>query len=686
EFAWVKALQTLPEGIMILTHSEWFEGSIIDVTKEYGRRPYEATELYASVYKAAFRDAFAHKRKRKPVAVVFNEWATYYLHERGHNLGDVYGLIKALECLSVDFDVVPETYLSAAELEGRRVVLVPSCGASLHPDKLRLLAEWAARTPGARLIVDATDYWKRRASDPSLAGRVVVAGERLGRRLSEAFDAAWRRQQVPVSQLRYFEQLLLAAVGKDELWPERDRPSSSYEVARGPVVWAGNTAVVTAANTIPYSYLVHCTEHPTRAAGEYFADTTCPWQREKVVIKVALPSGRVPRQVQLLDSDAAPWPSTRDPSGFFTWEYDAATNVVSISTKCKFHALFAIVTGQAALRPEAAQIYPGGSVTLRVQITNHDSRRPLVGTLTAAGPPDLKIEPAKVKVGPRQRATVGLKMTAGPDCAVGKRTLRLELKTTDGAAVCWVPLQVSEPALLGLKTSTIAVVREEPRQAVLVVGNVGKQPATNVTIRVGKATSSIPVLKARQDATVSLTVKASTLEPSVPLPDELSWEAARPPRENGLRLLSGADGVVAYKEQAGALGVTPDPEQPPNNVFIYFAVDKSRVGPGDYAAEAEIEYFDAAGSFIIEYDSAFGDEIEDRYHDSRRVSLNGTGRWKTVVIDLERARFAGRQNLGADFRISGRLLVRRVVLRPAQRRARISDLPVELSWRCGAGR
>ena len=41
------------------------------------------------------------------------------------------------------------------------------------------------------------------------------------------------------------------------------------------------------------------------------------------------------------------------------------------------------------------------------------------------------------------------------------------------------------------------------------------------------------------------------------------------------------------------------------------------------------------------------------------VALSGTRQWRKAVLKLPHAHFGGRQNLGADLRISGRVLVRR---------------------------
>ncbi len=683
EYAWVKALQTLPEGIMILTHSEWFEGSIIDVTREYGRKPYETTELYASVFKAAYDDAFRHKRARKPIAVVFNEWATYGVNERGRNLGDVYGLIKALECLSVDFDVIPESFLSAEELAGRKLLLVPSCGLSLHPDKAQLLADWVRDDANAHLITDATPFWA--AAKATLGDQLLLAGERLGDRLAAAFDDAWSRGEVPEPQLRYLEKLVTTALDQSEVWWEGKRPSTSYEMARGPVVWAGDTAIVTVANTMPWSYI---TAHQTGGWGGGLtrsAELTFPWRREPFAFSVRLPVGKRVAQVRLLDSDGARLIGGPDPDIVPDARFDEETNTLTISAHAKFHAVYAIETGTVAMDPSGLEVYPGGRARVSVRLVNLSPDQAVEGTLELMTPPGLNCDPAPVTLAPSKAADVSLTLAAGPDCAVGNRTVVFKLSAGDSVNYYWYPLEVTEPALVGLKTGVVAAQVGKPREVALALANVGAEQAREVQVELLGARASVPSLDPGKDATVAVTIEAPAPDAQAPLPTELSWQAGDPPTVQGMTLPSDGDGVVRYREAGGLLGVEPDPTQPDTNRFIYFLIDKGKLPPGDYGAEAEIEYFDAVGGFLVEYDSALGDGIEQRFWDSEPVGLTGTDEWRTAVVPLPHARFAGRQNLGADLRVSGRVLVHRILLRPLRPRATTLNERVSITWKCGSG-
>ena len=84
-----------------------------------------------------------------------------------------------------------------------------------------------------------------------------------------------------------------------------------------------------------------------------------------------------------------------------------------------------------------------------------------------------------------------------------------------------------------------------------------------------------------------------------------------------------------------------------------------------------VRYLDTADaeSFKIQYDSTDRSALMDgAYKDTRVVALQGSGEWKTATFELADARFGGRQNGGADFRIwtgSTALCVRSITLEPA---------------------
>lgn len=150
-----------------------------------------------------------------------------------------------------------------------------------------------------------------------------------------------------------------------------------------------------------------------------------------------------------------------------------------------------------------------------------------------------------------------------------------------------------------------------------------------------------------------------------------------------LHPLSGADGVTQPTVRAGSpcLATRQDGSSP----YLYFALDAP--GWSGRPAYVSVQYFDnmPGGTLSLEYDSEPGDSLAAKYHPAEGQAGGwalGTRRWQTVVFRLDHPRFGHRQNLGADFRLTGtRLFVRAVRLtreRPAAwaqaARLRVADL------------
>jgi hypothetical protein len=175
-------------------------------------------------------------------------------------------------------------------------------------------------------------------------------------------------------------------------------------------------------------------------------------------------------------------------------------------------------------------------------------------------------------------------------------------------------------------------------------------------------TACLSVLSACSSAETKTPVKPiKTATPqSVAATSIASWSAsAQGETAKGLRSLSGGDGLTAYAVRGGlrALSIPPGTTSPPN--YLYFGVDRavsaSLVGGPLYVS---IDYFDESlgGSLQLEYDSSVGKGIPASYRASES-SAGGFGigdkKWKTTIFVLSHPRFAGSENLGADFRLHG---------------------------------
>ncbi|HOV75427.1 MAG TPA: beta-galactosidase [Candidatus Hydrogenedentes bacterium] len=139
----------------------------------------------------------------------------------------------------------------------------------------------------------------------------------------------------------------------------------------------------------------------------------------------------------------------------------------------------------------------------------------------------------------------------------------------------------------------------------------------------------------------------------------LSWRATPSgAEENGLRVLSGADGATTWTKQDGAPCIANQPGSTPPSVYLYFDIDDSRAEGAEGPVYLVIEYFDHAPGGIIqaEYDSATGEAHSARYlhnEDQWGGLCGGRKTWEKAVFLLASPRFRNGENLGADFRISG---------------------------------
>ena len=100
-------------------------------------------------------------------------------------------------------------------------------------------------------------------------------------------------------------------------------------------------------------------------------------------------------------------------------------------------------------------------------------------------------------------------------------------------------------------------------------------------------------------------------------------------------------------------------------LYAYFKIDPAFKGPDTNSVIVEVEYFDAdaGGHFRLDYDSYYeSNRSGGAYTQSKeRVYLKGTQRWRKARFLLDDARFEGRQNDQADFRVA--VLGRRFFLR-----------------------
>lgn len=147
----------------------------------------------------------------------------------------------------------------------------------------------------------------------------------------------------------------------------------------------------------------------------------------------------------------------------------------------------------------------------------------------------------------------------------------------------------------------------------------------------------------------------------------VSATAGQPPNE-GLTLVTPEDGHATVRKIKDRPAWVSRPFRDGSTAYLYFRVDDSFKTNTTMNARVELIYCDVApGQLRVEFDGSdpaapFG----GAYSRSRSLELEGDREWKVAGFDLDAARFANRQNGGADFRIAAtasELVVQRVTLK-----------------------
>lgn len=122
---------------------------------------------------------------------------------------------------------------------------------------------------------------------------------------------------------------------------------------------------------------------------------------------------------------------------------------------------------------------------------------------------------------------------------------------------------------------------------------------------------------------------------------------------NGIANVQNADGITSIVEKEGITCLGAEKTQHAG-VYMYFKINEFfKVGKEDAIYKLTIEYYDAPFvSFSVQYDSTDPRAtLAGAYKDTGAVKGTSSNTWKTTEFILRDARFSGRQNAGADFRI-----------------------------------
>ncbi len=109
-----------------------------------------------------------------------------------------------------------------------------------------------------------------------------------------------------------------------------------------------------------------------------------------------------------------------------------------------------------------------------------------------------------------------------------------------------------------------------------------------------------------------------------------------------------ADGAWLVTYLAGREAAHPDRTTVPPSYYIYLEVNDAFISATPSEVWVTVEYYDGGGDqWMLEYDG-----VTAPYTAVPPVQLQNTGRWRRHTFHLTDAYFGGRQNVGADLRLS----------------------------------
>ncbi|NOY79781.1 MAG: hypothetical protein GXP31_02125 [Kiritimatiellaeota bacterium] len=151
---WTGALMRRSEALLHLSWNEWWEGSNLEPSREFGKKYCEKNLFYATLMKRCFPD-IRSAWQRAPIAVLLNDYA---LRCGAADPDDLYRTITTLRRLNAPFDLFPDARATPAALERFKVIVAPACGQGFgrndrREELLPMLLDWASK--GGLLILSA---------------------------------------------------------------------------------------------------------------------------------------------------------------------------------------------------------------------------------------------------------------------------------------------------------------------------------------------------------------------------------------------------------------------------------------------------------------------------------------------------------------------------------------------------
>ncbi|MBI2302706.1 MAG: hypothetical protein HYU66_27685 [Armatimonadetes bacterium] len=151
---WMQVLLNKSEALLHLSWNEWWEGSNLEPSLEYGKTYCEKNLLWASVLQQCFPSVHNWNRGAR-VAVLLNDWNWYV---GGTHTADIYGTVQALRRSGVTFDLLPDDFVDARALGRFDTVIAPTAGVGLGFNLqgqaiLPLLRAWVEGKAGRKFVL-----------------------------------------------------------------------------------------------------------------------------------------------------------------------------------------------------------------------------------------------------------------------------------------------------------------------------------------------------------------------------------------------------------------------------------------------------------------------------------------------------------------------------------------------------
>jgi hypothetical protein len=150
---WVGALMRRSEALVHLSWNEWWEGSNLEPSQEFGKTYPQKNLFYSTIMQFCF-PSIRQSTSDAGVVVLLNDWCFL---AGGGKPDDLYETIQSLRRLNVRFDVLPDDFVTEESLKDAQVVIAPQCqtglGFNAKGERIAdVLWRWMGSGKGKRLI------------------------------------------------------------------------------------------------------------------------------------------------------------------------------------------------------------------------------------------------------------------------------------------------------------------------------------------------------------------------------------------------------------------------------------------------------------------------------------------------------------------------------------------------------